>query len=158
MTKAVPPYSLVSRLLAALLLVAGGLKVHDLFAAGPGGARWLNAGVAAFELLFGLWLFFGLFPRWSRILALGCFVGFLDVALSQTLEGQRSCGCFGKVPVWPWVAAGIDLAAAILLVIAQPGTDVTGRAMRRRLAGFGASAFTVAVAFAVLLAVNTAKS
>src|SRR5947209_8395874 len=109
-------YAVISRLLAALLLAAGSLKAHELITTEPtNGPRWLLASVAVVELLFGLWLLVGLYPRWSRIVALGGFVGFLNVALLQALDGKPSCGCYGRVPVQPWIAVLVDSLAVGML-------------------------------------------
>lgn len=70
-------------------------------------------------------------PRWSWLLVIALLVLF-DVALvTQILEGQESCGCFGtKFPVSPWVMLAIDSVLLLLVLLsrpwAAPGSDATG--------------------------------
>jgi uncharacterized membrane protein YphA (DoxX/SURF4 family) len=133
-------YSIFSRLIAAVLLTAGILKAHELLTTvSLSTGKWPTVAVAAFELLFGVWLLLGLYPRWSRIVTLGSFVVFLHVALARAMENRESCGCFGQVSVRPWVAVALDgLAIAALLLCSParaPGLPL--QAVRVRWAIFG---------------------
>jgi len=117
--------ALVPVTLGLVLLVAGLLKSYQLVteptaASGILGLRWLTVGGVELELLLGLWLLTGVCPRHARGAALLCFAGFLAVSLSRARSGEVSCGCFGKVPVSPWVTAGLDLVAVAALWAWRP--------------------------------------
>jgi hypothetical protein len=116
----------VSVFLGVVLLVAGGLKLAGLSDASlgrPGTTWWYaQAGLAAFELGFGVWMLAGLYPRWTRLAALATFLAFFNIALSRALAGEASCGCAGAVKFSPWWAVGFDLAAVLALAMGLPAT------------------------------------
>ena len=115
-----PLYPLVSRVGALLLLTAGSLKAQELLSGTVSDTRMHS--LIALELVFGLWLAIGLYPRWSRIAGVVCFGVLLNFAIAKELEGRASCECFGKANVPPWVAALLDaimLGALLLSPAAQ---------------------------------------
>ncbi len=138
-------YSIISRVAAVVLICAGGLKAQE-FLSSPGvDPQWTVLAQTAGELLFGFWLLVGLYPRWSRIIALVCFVVFLHVALAGAVQGQTSFGCFGKVSVRPWSAVGLD-ALLVVGLLFSPATQMWGSTLamtRMRWFGFITSAFMV---------------
>lgn len=81
---------------------------------------WRMAAVEV-EALLGLWLLVGLWPRalwWSALL---WFLLLSGTSFYLGLVGQPSCGCFGaKLPVSPWYAFGLDVAAVAALVLFRP--------------------------------------
>lgn len=110
----------VPALLALLLLVAAGLKTHQLTTgmdadSGPFTSRWSLLAVIELELCLGLWLLVGVYPRQSRVAALLCYTAFAAVSLQQALVGKASCCCFGGLPVRPWYTLLFDLAAVAAL-------------------------------------------
>lgn len=100
-------YPLVRTLLGILLIVAGGLKAHQL-ATEPvvtNGLEWMRSILILemeLEIAFGFWLIGGLLPRTTWLAAVGCFTMFCGVTLYKGLGGWESCGCFGRVSVNPW--------------------------------------------------------
>lgn len=114
-------YPIVSRVAAVVLLIAGGLKMMD-FLSGltPASSWWVAIFSTAFELLFGFWLLIGLYPRWSRLVALASFAVFLNVALVGALQGRASCGCFGNASVQPWYAVTLDALMFAGLLLSPP--------------------------------------
>jgi len=68
------------------------------------------------ELLLALWLLSGSAARLARAAAMVFFIVVAAVSLRMALEGQSSCGCFGRVVVHPWVTFGIDSVIATLLL------------------------------------------
>lgn len=123
--KNVPPYDLLRVVLAGVLLVAAGLKGHQLatepvLGTGILDSRWFLIGVVEFELFFGLWLLANLRPRWTRVAALLCFGLFAAVSLYKAVSGAASCGCFGRVEVNPWYTFTLDTAAVLALLRWQP--------------------------------------
>jgi hypothetical protein len=85
-------YDVVRILVATVLLIAAGLKCHQL-ATEPIiekcwlDARWLLMFTVEFELLFGIWLLANILPRLSWLAALTCFSLFTCVSLYKALSG-----------------------------------------------------------------------
>lgn len=74
-----------------------------------------------FELALGIWLLSGLFKKAAWLAAISCFSLFSVITLYKGLTGYVSCGCFGKVPVNPWITLfAIDLPAVIVLAVFRP--------------------------------------
>lgn len=139
-------YPIVSRLAGILLLVSGSLKVQELVSkpllVPP---SWGSTALAGFELLFGAWLLIVLYPRWSRLIALACFIGFFNIALIAAIKGLPSCGCFGAIPVRPWIAVALDGSMIVALFFCLPRHEPTSalRARRVRLTLLGLAAVSV---------------
>jgi hypothetical protein len=126
--------------LGGLILAAAGMKayalaldplVQDWFLASP---RLLIAAIEV-EMLLGLWLLSGWSVRAGWVAALGFFAVMTGVSLDLATTGQTSCGCFGQVPVSPWLTFAVDLAAVGALVIFRPARqgDLPGGAWLQRL-------------------------
>ncbi len=114
-------YDVVRLAAALLLLVAAGLKAHQLatepvLGTGLLESRWFLIGVVEFELFFGLWLLSGLLPKVTWAAALGCFVLFTCISLFKALSGHATCGCFGKIEVNPWYTATLDIFVVLSLL------------------------------------------
>src|SRR5262249_28731315 len=118
--------------LGVLLLTAAGLKAHSLLT----GANvyeslvpspHLQIATIEMETLLGLWLLSGWAVRPAWAVALGVVGIMAAVSLSLALDGQASCGCFGKVEVHPWWTFGLDLAAVVALLIGRPGAEAGAR-------------------------------
>ena len=107
------PYDAVRVVLATVLLLAAGLKAHQLATEPVTGvgllhSRSLLIGVVEFELFFGIWVLAGIWLRLTWVAAVACFTMFAAVALWKALAGEASCGCFGRVPVNPWYTFALD--------------------------------------------------
>ncbi|MBN1908521.1 MAG: hypothetical protein JW818_02170 [Pirellulales bacterium] len=118
-------HDVVRRALAAILLVAAGLKTHQLATSpvvseGLLDSRWVLVATVEFELFFGLWLLAGLLPRLTWAAAVGCFGLFACVSLHKALGGAASCGCFGRVEINPWHTFTLDVASVLALLHWQP--------------------------------------
>ena len=108
-----------------LLLVAAALKLL----AGDAGALGQNAvlfsptmqmlAVAAELALVG-WLLTGWWKTGSWAAALLFFSMLAATSLSLALQGQSSCGCFGRVEVHPWATFALDAVVLIALAIFRP--------------------------------------
>jgi uncharacterized membrane protein YphA (DoxX/SURF4 family) len=110
---------------AIILLVAAGLKAHQLATTPSLGegllhARWFNILVVGGELLFGLWLLFGLLSRLTWLAAVILFLIFTVVSLFKAINGETSCGCFGAATVHPWITAIFDIGVVGVLVYFRP--------------------------------------
>lgn len=115
----------VRYVLGAILLVAAGLKAHELamepqVSAGVLEARWLLIAVVEGEILFGIWLVAGTYGRWSWAVATTCFAVFACVSVYKALSGETSCGCFGRFAVNPWYTLVLDVCAVAALARWRP--------------------------------------
>jgi thiol-disulfide isomerase/thioredoxin len=134
-------YDVIRILLGLILLTAAALKGHELVT-GPTAnqglltSRWFLITLVECEFVFGLWLLSGLYPIPTRRLALLCFGTFSLVTLYKALSGAESCGCFGKLPVNPWVTFVLDASAVAALLKFRPSCThhSRGRFPRLRLA------------------------
>ena len=118
-------YDVVRIIAAAVLLVAAGLKTHQLATEPILGtsildSRWLLMATVEFELFFGLWLLSNIMPRATWMSAIGLFGLFTCVSLYKALSGAASCGCFGRVAVNPWYTTTLDLAIVFSLLRWRP--------------------------------------
>ncbi len=53
------------------------------------------------------------------------FLTFASVSLSQMLNGEVSCGCFGSIPVRPWFTFALDVSAVVALACIVPRHNYT---------------------------------
>jgi hypothetical protein len=123
--------------LALVLLIAAGLKAHQLVTEPVPNKdiftyRWAMIMQVEFEIVLGLWLLSGLGKRLSWLTAVACFSVFSAVALYKGLLGEASCGCFGSVRVNPWYTFLFDVAAVAALVITGAEAPSVGPTTNRR--------------------------
>ncbi len=149
-------YDAIRVALGVLLLVAAGLKGHQLatepiLGHGILNSPWFLIGVVEFEIFFGLWLIAGLYPKWTWVAACGCFTVFAGVSLFQALSGAASCGCFGKVPVNPWYTATLDVAAIFALLLCRPTRRLAGEAFATSVSAVWTAWLVLGVPTAVLV-------
>ena len=83
-------------------------------------SRWLNILAVELELAFAVWLFAGLAPRLSCLLAFSCFIIFALISASKWYAGAESCHCFGAVTTPPIYTFLLDLLVIGLLVVFRP--------------------------------------
>lgn len=107
-------------LVGGVLLIAAALKAYSLFTdrvSGPGPLQSSSFQILLIEaeLACGLALWLGLWPRLTRWTVMLLFASFFGVALSQAMGGARSCACFGRVEVHPWLAVLLDAAIVVTL-------------------------------------------
>lgn len=104
-------------------MAAAGLKAHAL-ATGPVAARgvafWFGLLLVGAELLFALWLASNLWPVLARRATLALLAAFAGVSLYRLLDGQATCGCFGRVSVHPAWTLALDIALFAVLRCSQP--------------------------------------
>jgi methylamine utilization protein MauE/uncharacterized protein DUF1573 len=141
--------NLTMRALGGLLLLAAGLKAYGftldpIANIGVFSAPWFQVLVIELETLLGLWLISGSNRRLAWLVAVAVFMIFAFVSLYQTWIGQASCGCFGKLPVSPWFALGVDTLALIALALAWPSPVILrkSRNTRNGLRGVGEPGLT----------------
>jgi uncharacterized membrane protein YphA (DoxX/SURF4 family) len=142
-TEVWPWISTVARLgLAAVFLIAGGLKVTDLAASGravnayrilPFEASQLVGAVQPFlEIALGLLLLIGLATRLTGVIAAVLLIVFIAGIVSAWARGlQIDCGCFSKggdlaadkSPAYGWeIARDVGFLALAGLLVWRPRT------------------------------------
>ncbi len=125
MTRHFRAHRLVAILTGLLLLVAAGMKAHQLLTHPvimeiwldwrPFQIAWLNV-----EILLGLALVTGLWPRLSWGVAVLSFTAFTGVTAWKAAIGAESCGCFGVVTVDPKITLVMDIAFLVALLVFRP--------------------------------------
>ncbi len=162
-------YDAICVVLGVMLLVAAGLKVHQLATEpspppllhSPSSAaelislldsRWFLFGVVEFELFSGVWFLAGLYPRQTRAAAMACFALFAAVSLVKALSGAACCGCFGRVLVNPWYTAMLDVAAVVALVVCRPTREPARRGSAVSMSAVWITWLVLAVPAAALVA------
>jgi hypothetical protein len=119
-------FTVVRLLLGLILLIAACLKLGDDemgVAEGFGPLASPRGRLVAVEVeaLLGVALLLGLGSRLLWIVALLFFSGLAGMSLYMGIEGQPSCGCFGRsIGFSPWYALGLDLTAVASLVVWHP--------------------------------------
>ena len=93
-------YFLTSKLFGTLLILAGGLNYHALISSADRRLFGLFV-VAIAEILFGVWLWSGYWPRLTRVVSMGLLLGLIHISIGQAIEKKPSCGCFGVLQVNP---------------------------------------------------------
>lgn len=127
-----PIWPVAARIFVGLVLVAA-----SIFKISGSIPLWFSAAVpfapnfwvlaVLVELLLGLILISGI--GWGRsvlVISLALFSTMAAIAIVLTLRGESSCGCLGRVPLRPWVAAILDVSAIGLLLIAGRGLRESG--------------------------------
>ncbi len=126
-------FTVVRILLGLALLATAGLKLYGLSVSaiprvGWFAQSWIQIAAAEWELVLGIWLLSGAYPRLSWLAGVCTFAAFAVVSGYLGWVGVASCGCFGVVKASPWWAFGVDVAALALLAISRPGAEVSTRA------------------------------
>ncbi|HMD55286.1 MAG TPA: hypothetical protein VKJ65_12115 [Phycisphaerae bacterium] len=102
---------------AAVLLLAAGLKSFDLFSGAVEGNLYWPIVEVLCEFILGGALISSLYFFQSLWLALVMFAVFLLVSIHKIWIGSESCGCFGPVQVNPRFSLALDVFIILLLLI-----------------------------------------
>lgn len=87
------------------------------------------------EIFLGLWLLGGAFAGTARIAAILCFAIFGSYTLYEAVSGRANCGCFGQVPVNPWITLALDTTILALLALSgRPRSSRRGGAVNEHAA------------------------
>jgi len=128
-------FSSLRVMLGLLLLGAAAFKAYSLWndTAQPVGifsSLRIQIAVIQIEALLGLWLLSGLNSQVARWVALGWFLCLGAASLYLGIEGESSCGCFGRLKVNPWLTVALDLTAVGALFLWRPGSGGEASAIR----------------------------
>jgi hypothetical protein len=153
-------FLIVRWLVGLLLLTAAGLKIHAL-ATDPLSqdslllSPRLQIATIQVEIVLGLWLLSGWAVRAAWLASIGFFVILAGSSLYLALDGQPSCGCFGRVTVNPWWTFALDAAVVAVLAVCSPplsSQTIPGARLRGVLTTvLGAAAILALVGGAFLL-------
>jgi hypothetical protein len=108
----------IHAVLGVFLIAGGVLKIAaaGIGAPGAGMGAFLSVLFSIAEILGGLWMVGGYDPERTRPWVIAAFVGLWAASAFQAVTGKCSCGCFGNLPVNPWLVALFDLAAVAVLL------------------------------------------
>ena len=122
---------IIMTLAGLLLVVAAGLKFHEIIATCVPSWRDNPTGFwesyefflvqIPLEFALGAWLLSGLFRKVSWIAGMLAFFGFIFVTIFKIVTGAESCGCFGQIPVNPRITLFVmDIPIFLMLAIFHP--------------------------------------
>ena len=112
--------TMVPLLIGGVLLLAAAAKAGHLFGGVGGLSAWFAAALVQVELLCGLALLLGLFPRMTRWGTMLLFTCFAIYTLHDVGAGAKSCGCVGDLPMKPVYALLFDIVALLGLWFWRP--------------------------------------
>lgn len=104
----------IGRVLGALLLTAGILKLWAGIGNGSLSGEWLirqGILIPCAEILLALWLMSGIRSAWSLRTVAVLFAAFSVFTLRKVALGDPGCGCFGSWSLSPKVTYWIDVTA-----------------------------------------------
>ena len=156
---------IVRSVLAGILLLAAGLKAHQL-ATQPvvdSGFLFLSSRAVLTvelecEIILGVWLLSGAFPRLAWLVTTCCFAAFSLITYSKAVRGEASCGCFGVVEVSPWITLVMDILAVAALMMLRRNFWQSSSASRLRLRIVGACLAAVALGAPAAVAAMSFKA
>jgi len=156
---------IVRSVLAGILLLAAGLKAHQL-ATQPvvdGGFLFLSSRAVLTvelecEIILGVWLLSGAFSRLAWLVTTCCFAAFSLITYSKAVRGEASCGCFGVVEVSPWITLVMDILAVAALMMLRRNFWQSSSASRLRLRIVGACLAVVALGAPAAIAAMSFKA
>lgn len=149
--------ALILVIIAALVSIAAAFKLYAEIVDAPsvGGffsRHAFNVLVINLEFLLALWIISTVTPSLCWLTTVTVFLCFAAVSLYQALTGQSSCGCFGKIPIHPWISFSLDLFVLAMLVLSKPTFQELTEVLRTNI---GKISRTLAIFFAIIFAVST---
>ena len=124
-------------LAGVVLIIAGMLKGYDLLRGEVTKNYFFHSAEVLLELVAGIWFTSSIAAYYALRVGALLFTIFLAVSLHRAWQGQINCGCFGPVPMNPWITATMDAAILLLLLAAMPKVSKKSPAVawRKILAG-----------------------
>ena len=122
---------IIMTLAGLLLIVAAGLKFHEMVATCV--PSWQDNPMGFWEsyeffliqipleFALGVWLVSGLFRKAASIAGTLAYFGFIFVTIFKIVTGAESCGCFGQITVNPRITLFVmDIPIFLLLAFFRP--------------------------------------
>jgi hypothetical protein len=157
-------HTLLTTTVALTLAAAAGLKLFGLAVSPVPETGWLLSPglqvlLVQFEIALALWLLSGWRTQTAGFVTAAVFVVFAGVSLKAALDGQPSCGCFGKLVVNPWYVFAFDVAVAVgLIALRRNATSTPIVAIRLQPVLWLAGGTSVVIGSAVLAGIAWAGS
>ena len=107
-------------LAGVVLVIAGALKGYDLLRGEVTKNYFFHTVEVLMELAAGVWFISSVAGYYALRAGSLLFAIFLAVSLHDAWQGQVNCGCFGPVPMNPWITATMDAVILLLLAAAIP--------------------------------------
>ncbi len=107
-------------LAGVVLIIAGMLKGYDLLRGEVTKNYFFHCAEVLLELVAGIWFTSSIAAYYALRVGALLFTIFLAVSLHRAWQGQINCGCFGPVPVNPWITAAMDGLFLLLLLTVIP--------------------------------------
>ena len=115
-----PLWQWILFLAGVVLIIAGVLKGYDLLRGAVTKNYFFHTTEVLMELAAGVWFMSSVAGYYALRAGVLLFTVFLAVSLHRAWQGQVNCGCFGPVPMNPWITATLDAAILLLLLAAMP--------------------------------------
>ncbi|MFO0841939.1 MAG: hypothetical protein U0797_05990 [Gemmataceae bacterium] len=127
--------TILYRLTGVLLLVAGWQRLKSGFVSN---SPLLPATAEPFlfcvEVLLGSCLLMRWAPGATWLSGLAVYGAFAAASLITGVQGHGSCGCFGRLPVNPWLTFSVDVGAIFVILFNRPSwTPAEGVGWKRCL-------------------------
>ncbi len=119
-------------LAGAILIIAGMLKAYDLLRGAVTTEYFFHCTEVLMELAAGVWFISSIAAYYALRAGALLFTIFLAVSLHRAWQGQINCGCFGPVPMNPWITATMDGIFLLMLLAVIPAQAKTAPAERWR--------------------------
>ena len=126
------PAQWVLFLAGAVLIIAGMLKGYDLLRGAVSKNYFFHSAEVLLELAGGIWFISSTAAYYALRAGALMFTIFLAVALHRAWQGQINCGCFGPVPMNPWITSAMDGVFLLLLIAMIPKQAKIAPALRWR--------------------------
>ena len=106
-------------IVGAMMIAAGTANIHYLVDVNDDG-HWASLVFIELELLGGLWLTSGLYPKCMMIICVVSFMILLVYDLILLFSGWPPRHGFGQMQTGPWMNLGLDLASGLALLCYLP--------------------------------------
>jgi hypothetical protein len=101
-----------------VLLIAATLKGYDLLRGVVTKNYFFHTLQVLLEFAAGIWLISSAATYHALRAGALLFAIFLGVSVYRGLQGQTDCGCFGPVPMNPWITASMDAVMLLWFITA----------------------------------------
>ncbi|MGC9259437.1 MAG: MauE/DoxX family redox-associated membrane protein [Phycisphaerae bacterium] len=105
-------------LAGVLLIVAGALSGYNLLRGAVTSHYFFHTAAVLLELAAGVWFISGKGIYYALRAGILLFLVFISVAAFRGWEGRTDCGCFGPVPMNPWITTTLDGLVLVIFLCA----------------------------------------
>ncbi len=113
------PHALMRLLIGCVLLFSAASKASLLLTSKADGwtapASILTTALILIELTIAVWVICRPLSPALWLVTVGFFTVLLVVSARMAFSGFKNCGCFGRIPISPWIVSGFDLVIVLML-------------------------------------------